>query len=477
MIFLKDNTLIEKDLTFDNIKPRLLGHWGTCPGLILVYSHLNYLIRKHNMDMIYVVGPGHGAPAILASLWLEGSMEKFFPQFSRNRKGLHNLISKFSVTGGPPSHINAETPGAIHEGGELGYALAVSFGAVMDKPDLIVTCIVGDGEAETGPTATAWHGYKYIDPSESGAVIPIVHVNGFKISERTIYGCMDDKELTALFTGYGYKPCFVEDLENIDRDLANTLEWAVSEIRQIQNAARSGKPIMKPQWPVIILRTPKGWSGPKKVDGEFIEGSFHAHQVPLPKAKSDEGQLRDLQEWLKSYSPGELFNEDGTPIQHILDIIPLKAEKRMGQVKDTYDPYVGISVPEWTKLGVEKGTEASSMQVSGKLMDEAFQMNSKSLRLFSPDELESNKLSAVFEHTGRDFQWDQFSNAKGGRVIEILSEHCCQGFMQGYTLTGRVAVFPSYESFLGIIHTMMVQYAKFGKMVRIISPLSVFGSC
>lgn len=477
MIFLKDNVLLEEDLSFDHVKPRLLGHWGTCPGLILVYSHLNYLIQKHELDMIYVVGPGHGAPAILASLWLEGSMGRFFPQYSRTKEGLHNLITKFSVPGGPPSHINAETPGAIHEGGELGYALAVSFGAVMDKPDLVVTCVVGDGEAETGPTATAWHGYKYIDPAESGAVIPIVHVNGFKISERTIYGCMDNKELTALFTGYGYQPRFVEDLEDIDADLGNSLGWALSEIRKIQKAARSGKPIFKPQWPVIIMRTPKGWSGPKKVGDEFIEGSFHAHQVPLPKAKSGESQLGDLKKWLKSYAPEELFDEDGTLAKEILSIIPAKDEKKMGQLKDTYDPYVGITVPDWMELGVEKGTEASSMQQCGQLMDKAFQANPKTLRMFSPDELESNKLSAVFNNTGRNFQWDEFSNARGGRVIEILSEHCCQGFMQGYTLTGRTALFPSYESFLGIIHTMMVQYAKFGKMVSLTSVLSCDPAC
>lgn len=430
-----------------------------------MYAHLNYLIRKHDVDVIYVVGPGHGAPAILASLWLEGSMGRFFPQYSRDRQGLHNLITKFSVTGGPPSHINAETPGAIHEGGELGYALAVSFGAVMDKPNLIVACVVGDGEAETGPTATAWHGYKYIDPAESGAVIPIVHVNGFKISERTIYGCMDDKELTALFTGYGYQPRFVENMEDIDADMSSSLEWALEEIWKIQKAARAGKPIMKPRWPVIIMRTPKGFSGPKKVDGEFVEGSFHSHQVPLMKAKTDSQQLQDLQSWLESYGPKELFNQDGVPAQLILDIIPSKEEKKMGQVKETYDPYVGITVPDWMQLGVDKGTEASSMKQSGELMDKALQANPHSLRIFSPDELESNKLSAVFNNTGRNFQWDQFSNAQGGRVIEILSEHCCQGFMQGYVLTGRTALFPSYESFLGIIHTMMVQYAKFGKMV------------
>jgi xylulose-5-phosphate/fructose-6-phosphate phosphoketolase len=257
MIFLKDNILLKKDLSFEDVKPRLLGHWGTCPGLTLVYSHLNRLIKLHDLDMIYVVGPGHGAPSILANLWIEGSLQKYFSKYARNKDGLQSLIAQFSTPTGFPSHINAQTPGAIHEGGELGYALAVAFGAVMDNPKLIVTCIVGDGEAETGPTATAWHGFKYIDPAESGAVLPILHVNGFKISERTIFGCMDNRELVALFSGYGYSPTVVEDLDDIDVDLASALDWAVGEIRRIQDAARSGEPIVKPRWPVIILRTPK----------------------------------------------------------------------------------------------------------------------------------------------------------------------------------------------------------------------------
>ncbi|OJD34820.1 d-xylulose 5-phosphate d-fructose 6-phosphate [Diplodia corticola] len=466
MIFLRDNALLERDLTFDDIKPRLLGHWGTCPGLILVYSHLNYLIKKHHLDMIYVVGPGHGAPALLAALWLEGSMGRFYPEYARTKQGLHNLITRFSTPGGPPSHINAETPGAIHEGGELGYALGVSFGAVMDKPDLIVPCIVGDGEAESGPTAAAWHGYKYIDPAESGAVLPIVHVNGFKISERTIYGCMDDKELVALFAGYGYQPRIVKDLNDIDADLGNSMDWALSEIRRIQTAARSGNPISKPRWPVLILRTPKGWSGPKKVDGEIVEGSFRAHQVPLAKAKSDPEHLKQLQQWLESYKPGELFCTDGTPNDTVLEMIPEKDHKKLGQVKETYKPYEGVNLPDWKKFAAEKGGEASCMKAIGELLDESLVQNPKTLRIFSPDELESNKLNEVFKNTGRNFQWDEFSRFQGGRVVEILSEHCCQAFMQGYTLTGRVALFPSYESFLGIVHTMMVQYAKFIKMAR-----------
>lgn len=335
----------------------------------------------------------------------------------------------------------------------------------MDRPDLVVACIVGDGESETGPTAAAWHAGKYIDPKESGAVIPIVHVNGFKISERTIYGCMDHKELATLFTGYGYQPRFVEDLEDIDGDLGASMEWALSEIHRIQKAARSGKPIMKPQWPVLILRTPKGWGGPKKVHGEIVEGSFHAHQVPLMAAKKDEEELKQLQEWLLSYKPSELFTKDGGVPEDILKIIPGDDSKKLGQQIDTNGSHEELKLPDWKTFAAKKGGQASCMKVCGEMLDQTFVDNPHSIRVFSPDELVSNKLDAVFKHTGRNFQWDEFSNAQGGRVIEILSEHTCQGFMQGYTLTGRTALFPSYESFLGIIHTMMVQYSKFNKMV------------
>ncbi|KAL4991356.1 XFP N-terminal domain-containing protein [Aspergillus falconensis] len=465
MIFLQDNVLLKRALQKEDIKPRLLGHWGTCPGLILVYSHLNYLIKKQNLDMLYVVGPGHGAPALLASLWLEGSLGKFYSQYSKDKEGLHNLISTFSTSAGLPSHINAETPGAIHEGGELGYALSVSFGAVMDNPGLIVTCVVGDGEAETGPTATSWHAIKYIDPAESGAVLPILHVNGFKISERTIFGCMDNREIVCLFTGYGYQVRIVEDLEDIDNDLHSAMSWAVEEIRNIQKAARSGKSIMKPRWPMIVLRTPKGWSGPKELHGQFIEGSFHSHQVPLPNAKKDEEELQALQKWLSSYKPEELFTESGDVIDEILSIIP-SDDKKLGMRPEAYKAHVPPDLPDWRQFCVKKGDQFSAMKAIGSFIDQVFVKNPHNVRLFSPDELESNKLSDALLHTGRNFQWDEFSNAKGGRVIEVLSEHLCQGFMQGYTLTGRTGIFPSYESFLGIIHTMMVQYAKFAKMAK-----------
>jgi xylulose-5-phosphate/fructose-6-phosphate phosphoketolase len=465
MIFLRENPLLEKELVFDDVKNRLLGHWGTCPGLILVYAHLNRLIQKHKTEMLFVVGPGHGAPAILACNWLEGSLEKYYPdKYPRNKEGLSNLITTFSLPTGFPSHINAGTPGAIHEGGELGYALSVSFGAVMDKPDLVIACVVGDGEAETGPTATAWHAYKYLDPKESGAVIPILHVNGFKISERTIFGCMDDKEITALFSGYGYQVRIVENLEKIDADLSASMEWALSEIKIIQKAARSGNPITKPRWPVIIMRTPKGWSGPRIVDGEFIEGSFRSHQIPLPKAKTDEGQLKQLKDWLFSYDPRTLF-ENGSPSATVLKTIPEDALK-LGQSLDSIQKTPNLKIVDWKKYGVKQFESASSTHEAGVLLDQILQDNPHDVRIFSPDELESNKLDAVFDHTDRNFQWDQYSNKRGGRVIEILSEHTCQGFLQGYTLTGRVGLFPSYESFLGIIHTMMVQYAKFVKIAK-----------
>lgn len=466
MIFLRDNVLLESELQFDHVKPRLLGHWGTCPGLILVWSHLNLLIRNHDLEMIHVVGPGHGAPAALAALWLEGSLEKFYPgEYDVSKEGLSKLITRFSVPGGFPSHINSETPGSIHEGGELGYALGVSFGAVMDNPDLIVTAIIGDGEAESGPTAAAWHAIKYIDPKESGAVIPILHVNGFKISERTIYGCMDDKEMVSLFSGYGYQVCIVDDLPNINVQLASALEWALAEIKKIQKAARSGEPLAKPRWPMLVLRTPKGWSGPKEVDGQIVEGSFKAHQVPLANAKSDDSHLQHLKDWLSHYEIGTLL-KDGKPNDSIMRIIPQESSKRLGQVKKTYDPYIGLELPDWREFTVDPNNQESAMKVTGAFLKSAMEKNPQSFRMFSPDELESNKLNAVLEYTGRNFQWDEYSRANGGRVIEILSEHCCQAFMQGYTLTGRVALFPSYESFLGIVQTMMAQYSKFNKIAR-----------
>ncbi|KAG6373448.1 putative phosphoketolase [Boletus reticuloceps] len=454
MIFLKDNVLLERKLTSDDIKPRLLGHWGTCPGLTLVYAHLNRIIKKTDLDALLVIGPGHGAPGILSCLWLEEALACFWPRYSRDRAGLTRLIAKFSTPGGFPSHINAETPGCIHEGGELGYALSVSFGAVMDNPYLVAVCVVGDGEAETGPTATAWHGFKYIDPVESGAVLPILHLNGFKISERTIFGCMDDKELIALFSGYGYQVCIVDDLPNIDKDLAGAMEWALGEISRIQHAARSKKPIVKPRWPMLILRTPKGWSCPKVLHGEFIEGSFRSHQVPLPEAKTSEEELQMLQDWLASYRPEELFTvhstqgeTEGAPISDVTGIIPVAREKRLGFRKEAYVAFQPLSVPDWMPFGIESGREASCMKTVGSFLSEVIKRNSTTFRIFSPDELVSNKLDAVFDVTARNFQWDVTSRAREGALLKFSPN-------------------TPVRAFIGIVHTMMVQYSKFVKMAH-----------
>ncbi|CAG8554391.1 1895_t:CDS:10 [Ambispora gerdemannii] len=446
MIFLQDNGLLLEPLTKDHIKERLLGHWG------------------------------HGAPANLANLFLEGSLEKFYPKYERNVHGFTKLIKDFSWPGGFPSHVNSEIPGQIHEGGELGYALSVSFGAIMDNPDLIVTCIVGDGEAETGPTAAAWHSYKFIDPAESGAVLPILHDNGFKISEKTIYGTMDDSELSALFTGFGYKVRIVSDLENIDKDLAASMEWAYQEIRNIQKHARSSdlKPIFKPKWPMLILQTPKGWTGPRTLHGQPIEGSFRSHQVPLPHAKTDDEEFKLFDSWLKSYRIHELIDVDkvkkGASIvdaeiinQRVLDVIP-NEKFRMGSRKETFANYKPLELPDIKEFMLHKGEFISSMKTIGSYAAKVIENNPKSFRIFSPDELTSNKMDDVFKVTNRNYQWSPETANKGGRVLEILSEHTCQGWMQGYTLTGRVSLFPSYETFLGIITTMMIQYAKFVKM-------------
>ncbi|KND03602.1 uncharacterized protein SPPG_01077 [Spizellomyces punctatus DAOM BR117] len=467
MIFLKDNVDLSQPLKREHIKPRLLGHWGTCPAITFIYSHCDNIIKKHDLDMFLVVGPGHGAPGVLANLYLEGTLAKFDSRYSWSEEGFRNLVRGFSWPGGFPSHVNAEVPGSIHEGGELGYALSVSFGAVMDNPDVIVTCIVGDGEAETGPTATGWHSYKYIDPKESGAVLPILNANGYKISEPTIFGSMADEELAALFSGYGYQVRIVENMEKIDVDMSAAMEWAYGEIRRIQQAARSGNPIAKPRWPMLILRTPKGWTGPQEVHGKQIVGTWRAHQVPLPHVHTDDEEFAALEKWLRSYKPEELFNK-GVPNEDLLKAFP-KPERMMGRNPKTYAAYKPLDLPDFKNLGCKQTLKRdewqSCMVVGGKYLAGVIEKNPASFRIFSPDELESNKLSAVLEKTHRNFQWDPFSD-KDGRVIEVLSEHQCQGWMQGYTLTGRVALFPSYESFLPIITTMVIQYAKFQKVAR-----------
>ncbi|MBW4649671.1 MAG: phosphoketolase family protein [Kastovskya adunca ATA6-11-RM4] len=485
-IYLKDNVLLREPLKPEHIKERLLGHWGTCPGINLVYAHLNRLIRRYDIDMFLITGPGHGAPANLANLYLEGSLQEFYPELTFDQAGLYNFIKRFSWPGGFPSHLYPGIPGTIHEGGELGYALATSFGAVMDNPDLVVACIVGDGEAETGPTATAWHSYKFIDPAKSGAVLPILHLNGYKISSPTIYGTMSDEELLHLFTGYGYQVRIVEE-EDLEADIYASMDWAYQEICRIQQAARSGERILQPRWPMLILRSLKGWTGIKEMHGVPIEGSFRSHQVPAKNVRSDPNELRLLEEWLRSYHVEELFTENGQPINEILEQCP-KGDRRMGcnphtfggrlrkplDLPSIFDYQVLVEREETPEVCTRGGNNVGNTESLAKYLRGVVEHNPHNFRIFSPDELESNKLTEVLEATQRTYEWpispyDEHIGPEGGQVLEILSEHTCQAWLQGYILTGRHGMFPSYEAFLGIITTMMDQYAKFIKFSEEIS--------
>lgn len=475
-IYLQDNVLLKKPLEVKDIKPRLLGHWGTCPGINLIYAHLNRLIRQYTLDLFLITGPGHGAPANLANLYLERSLEEFYPELTLDQIGLEKFVKSFSWPGGFPSHLYPGVPGTIHEGGELGYALATAFGAVMDNPDLIVACIVGDGEAETGPTSTAWQSHKFIDPSESGAVLPIVHINGYKIASPTIYGTMSDSELEQLFLGYGYQPCIVQE-PNLDAGLFAALEWSYQEITLIQEAARNGEKIPQPRWPVILLKSPKGMSGIKQLDGVDIEGSNRSHQVPAKDLRSNPQHLDAVEKWLRSYKPEELFDEQGVPLPEILEQCP-QGNSRMGMNPHTFGGRIRkhnpIKTPDIYQFEVPvniKGkTRVSNMQALSKYVAKLIENNKRNFRIFSPDELESNQLN-VLNVTHRNFQWptqphDTSIGSHDGRVLEVLSEHNCQGWMQGYVLTGRYALFPSYEAFFGIVTTMIDQFAKFTKVCK-----------
>ncbi len=469
-IYLQSNALLKEPLKPEHVKDRLLGHWGTCPGINMVYAHLNYLIKKHDLDLFLITGPGHGAPANLANLYLEGSLQPFYPELTHDEAGLERFVRSFSWPGGFPSHLYPGIPGTIHEGGELGYALATAFGAVMDNPDLIVACIVGDGEAETGPTAAAWHSYKFIDPAESGAVLPILHVNGYKISNSTIYGTMSDDELRSLFIGYGYQLSIVEASEG-DAVLAQALEAAHSQIRHIQNAARTGQPITQPSWPMIVLRSPKGWTGIKTLHGKAVEGSHRSHQVPGSDLKTNPTSLMAVESWLRSYHPEELFDEDGRPLPDILACCPEEG-RRMGSNKHTLGGHMlkELDLPDLARYEVPgKHKLSSNIAPTGHYLKDVIVRNPQTFRIFCPDELESNLLGAVLETTWRNYQWpipsqDTSVRANGGRVVEVLSEHLCQAWLQGYLLTGRHGLFPSYEAFLTIVASMMDQYAKFLKL-------------
>jgi len=479
-IYLLDNPLLREPLQPEHIKPRLLGHWGTTPGLNFLYAHLNRVIRECELDMMYVIGPGHGGPAIAANTWLEGSYTDTYPGVTQDEAGLLRLFRQFSFPGGIPSHVAPELPGSIHEGGELGYSLAHAYGAAFDNPDLVVACVVGDGEAETGPLATSWHANKFADPARDGAVLPVLHLNGYKIANPTVLARIGDDELTSLLEGYGYEPFLVEgsDPIPIHQTMAATLDEILDRIRDIQAAARSGDLDSRPRWPMIVLRTPKGWTGPAEVDGLPVEGTWRSHQVPLAGTRTSERHRAQLQEWMENYRADELFDADGRPVQSILDWAP-EGTLRMGS-----NPHANgglltrdLLLPDFRDYAVDvkaPGAELSEpTRVLGGFLRDLMRMNDDNFRLFGPDETESNRLGAVYEVTAKAWNAETEPTdehlARDGRVLEILSEHLCQGWLEGYLLTGRHGLFSCYEAFIHIIDAMFNQHAKWLKVSRRLS--------
>jgi len=470
-IFLQDNFLLDRPLTFDDVKPRLLGHWGSGPGVNLIYSHLNKLIKKYGQEMMFVLGPGHAFPALQANLFVEGTLSEFYPEATQNYDGIGYICRNFSWPYGFPSHSNPGTPGVILEGGELGYSLSTSYGAALDNRNLIVACLVGDGEAETGPAAAAWHLNKLVDPKTNGTVLPILHLNGYKISAPTIFGRMSDDELKALFWGYGYEPRIVSG-DNLDQQMEDTLEWAHKLIWSIKE---SPEEIVSPRMPMIIMRTKKGWTGVKELNGNKIEGNCLSHQVVLTEAKTDPAQLKQLEDWLRSYKFNEIFDREKGFGDYVDNIVP-KREQRMGMSPHAHggnSVYKPLHLPladQFAEDATIPGTVGSSSMIrAGLYLKEVFRLNKneRNFRMMSPDETYSNKLDAVFGETSRGWVWPRESwdkdMASDGRVMEMLSEHNLQGLAQGYTLTGRHSIFASYEAFIQVIASMMDQYAKFIK--------------
>jgi xylulose-5-phosphate/fructose-6-phosphate phosphoketolase len=475
-IYLQANPLLKTPLKADDIKPRLLGHWGTSPGLNLIYVHLNRLINYTDADVLYVCGPGHGAPAIIAHTYLEGTYSETYPEVAQNEEGLLKLFRQFSTPGGIPSHVSAHTPGSIHEGGELGYSLTHAFGAAFDHPDLLVACVVGDGEAETGPLAASWNSVAFLNPKRDGAVLPILHLNGYKIAGPTVLARMEDDQLKSLFYGYGYEVYFVEGINpvNVHLQMATTLDRVYKKIRNIQQVARTEETVRQIKWPMIILRTPKGWTGPKEWRGLKIEDSFRSHQVPLIGVKEDPIKLKVLDNWLRSYEPENLFDDSGKLIPKLAALAP-KGTKRMSA-----SPYangggllVGLEMPSFEEYALpikSPGTViAESTRNLGKFLRDVFKLNADqhNFRLFCPDETSSNRLEAVFEATDRCFMEkinvNDESLSSEGRVMEVLSEHLCEGWLEGYLLTGRHGLFPCYEAFVTIVDSMVSQHAKWIK--------------
>ena len=474
-IYLQDNFLLDKKLESKDIKPRLLGHWGKCPGINFIYAHLNHLIIQRRLKMIFVLGPGHGFAALQANLFLEGTLKKYYPDAVHTEQGIGYIAKNFSWPYGFPSHSSPGAPGVIVEGGELGYALATAYGAILDNPELIAACVIGDGEAETGPTAGAWHINKLIDPAVNGAVLPIVHLNEYKISGPTIYGRMSDRELKSLFYGYGYEPHIVKG-PNINEKMMRVLEEAVESIARIKANARSSQGSISPRYPVIILKTPKGWTGIKKLNGKKLEGNYLSHQVIAKEAKTIASEKHALERWMRSYNFAELFNKENGFSGELKQVIPpqdfcMGDNRHVFGGQEVYKPLALPSAEQFGEDASKPGTIGSStMRRIGVFLNEVIKMNSsqRNFRLFSPDETYSNKLDKVFESTSRSFVWPRKSTDEDmlsdGRVIEMLSEHSLQGLMQGYVLTGRHAVFASYEAFIQIISSMADQYAKFLKI-------------
>ena len=471
-IYLCANPLLREPLKLEHVKPRLLGHWGTTPGLNFIYVHFNRLIKKHDLNVIYICGPGHGGPGMVANTYLEGTYTELYTDIQQNEEGMHKLFKRFSFPGGIPSHASADTPGSIHEGGELGYALVHAYGAVFDNPDLIACCVVGDGESESGPLATSWHSNKFLNPARDGAVLPILHLNGYKIANPTVLGRLADEQLIQLFTGYGYKPYFVEGHEPaaMHQLMAATLDTAIGEIHAIQDQARNKKSTSLPVWPMIVMRTPKGWTGPKSVDGKPVEGTWRAHQVPMADMEKP-GHLKVLEDWMKSYRPEELFDRDGKLAPELAALAP-KGNRRMGSNPHANGGLVrkDLIMPDFRQYAVavaKPGTgTAESTRVLGSFLRDVMKFNreSRNFRVFGPDETASNRLDALYQVAGKVWMEPVLPTdehlSPDGRVMEVLSEHMCQGWLEGYLLTGRHGFFSCYEGFIHIVDSMFNQHAK-----------------
>ena len=479
-LYLLDNPLLKRPLAASDLKQTIVGHWGTVPGQNFIYTHLNRVIQKDDLDMIYLSGPGHGGNAMVAQDWLDGTYTEVYPNITQDEDGMRKLFKQFSFPGGVPSHVAPETPGSINEGGELGYSLAHAFGAVADNPDLIAACVVGDGEAETGPLATSWHSNKFLNPITDGAVLPILHLNGFKIANPTIFSRISHEEVEQFFRGCGWEPRFVEgsEPEKMHQQMAATLDWAIREIKRIQQHARTTGDTTRPRWPMIVFRSPKGWTGPKEVDGNPVEDCFRAHQVPISMGPDTEKHLPILEQWLHSYHPEELFDEEGRPVDLLRSFAP-KGDRRMGA-----NPHANgglllrdLRTPDFRDYGVEVPApgevEAQDMLVLGGYVRDVMKLNleSRNFRIFAPDETASNRLHPVFEVTGRRFLGERYENEDpdehldpDGRVMDsMLSEHMCEGWLEGYLLTGRHGFFNSYEAFIRIVDSMFAQHAKWLK--------------